>query len=558
MGSEGNGQIVIPRAWQFQQRLVARAAQRRLPLLSVLVAAAAVAGASGGLVVWWWPFGPAIVAAGVLAAAVIAGLMLGVVTGRDLAVAGVVMAAVAVAGAVGLGIAAGSPAAIAAFAVVALWFALARFLGPVEGAVVVIAGALPFYQTGWLSLTSGVGPLTIALGLIAGSLAWRSPRSLLVAVRSRRIAVLAVFVGLAVASLVLVPRGSYSLILAKVYIGRALLMPALIFAAFAAMERSRAIRLLAAIRTLVVAVGAVGGVLSAVQVGAGVGYPQAWVPSVAQFVGERAIGFSDGAGTWAAFLLLALALAVAHWRRAPSLEYGVATAAIALGIVLSGLRTAWVLLLLVALAAALAPGTRRRLRVAIPVGVVAVVAGALVLPGFQTSLTGGRSLWSAVGSGHGRFGGDESAHTRLLLMRAELKLGVRHPLTGVGLGNIGESLGELHESYKTESGVRLLVPGVPIEKHNIFTGLFAELGIPGIAAFLVLLGTGALALGRALRRARDQPERALVEGLVAAFVATVLLGISVEVDTQVYLWWILGTAFALERIVTAKREAEPR
>jgi O-antigen ligase len=298
-------------------------------------------------------------------------------------------------------------------------------------------------------------------------------------------------------------------------------------------------------------------VLSLVQVATSHGYPDAASASVAQFVGKRAIGFSEAAGTWAAFLVIPLGFALARWRRTRSLVYALATFAITIGVILSGLRTAWLALIAVAVVAAFLRGGSRRVRLALPLLLVVALAVTLASGNFQHYLAGGRATWNSLSFGHGRLGEDESAQERFLLMHAEIDLGVRHPLTGVGLGNIGPRLGTLHRSFRNSSGTVLLTPGEPIEKHDVFTGLFAELGLPGVAAFGAVLITTATVLLRARAAARRRAESEIVEALLLTLFATALLSLATEADRQVFLWWVVGVAAALGAVLRETMRAEP-
>jgi O-antigen ligase len=150
--------------------------------------------------------------------------------------------------------------------------------------------------------------------------------------------------------------------------------------------------------------------------------------------------------------------------------------------------------------------------------------------------------------GSGRLAGDESANFRYLISRAELELGRRHPLAGVGLGNLGPALGELPPRYVSPK--QGLVPGVPIEKHNTYAGLFAELGAPGALTFVALLLSSGYILFRSRRAfARASDEVALIDGLLGALVATVIVAGFTDADRHAFLWWIVGLALGISALV---------
>lgn len=152
------------------------------------------------------------------------------------------------------------------------------------------------------------------------------------------------------------------------------------------------------------------------------------------------------------------------------------------------------------------------------VGVLAVILAlaVLVLPDSAwdrlqsvTQLSGGTE---AVGEM------DSSAQQRFDILKAAIRIGRDHPITGVGVG-------AYHEAHFDHA---LTHPGTPSGRrsaHNTYLAIFAETGIPGLGLFLGLLGFTFVQAELARRRAhRSFPAKAhillfLELGLMAYLVA---------------------------------------
>ncbi len=290
--------------------------------------------------------------------------------------------------------------------------------------------------------------------------------------------------------------------------------------------------------TVIVAVAVAGALLSLIQAGLDAGYP---VPeddprSIEQFEGNRAIGFSEHPNTWAAFLLLPLGFSLAAWIKRGGWQLPIGIAAAVVGIILSESRSGWLAALVVFPALLLARGRRAQRFVAGGLVVAVTAAGLLVaFGGFVDS---------------DRLSRDESAEFRLALNRSELELGARYPVAGIGLGNVGSEVAKLSADYLTDdAGRRVVPPHAFADRHNVYLGLFAELGLLGLVLFVALLGAGVASLLRSRRLAEGEAERAVLDGLLAALLATAVVAAFTEADRQVFLWWILGLAFGLELVL---------
>jgi O-antigen ligase len=121
-----------------------------------------------------------------------------------------------------------------------------------------------------------------------------------------------------------------------------------------------------------------------------------------------------------------------------------------------------------------------------------------------------------------------------------------HPLTGVGSGNFQaasihyvQGIGSLTSAY--------LIVDVPHVAHNVYLELLADLGIPGLLAFLGVAGFSMLAAGKAARRFErggdtemELVARSMVLALVAFMSADFFL--SGEFSKQLWLTFALCPA----------------
>jgi putative inorganic carbon (hco3(-)) transporter len=360
--------------------------------------------------------------------------------------------------------------------------------------------------------------------------------------RDRGAILIAIFAAIVAGSLLVDSRGDHSVGIAKTMVARAFLLPLLLLLVAYTMPHYRARNFAGKLGTATIVVALIGVPISIAQVTFGRGYIDAANPAVSQFIGKRAMGFSSHPGTWAAFLLIPVGIASARWLRERRPWLALSAVAIAFEVVLTGVRSGWMALGLMALLGVLA--TRGWMRILGVTSLVTLLGIALLIGNFRTELQGGNPA-AAFGFGKGRLGIDESARQRQILAHAEIDLGLRSPVAGVGLGNVGTELRTLRgKSYLQHQ--HLVVVGSPVTPHNSYTGVFAELGVPGLAAFLSLLVAGFVALIRGRRTAATPRARADHEGLLAALAGTVVVAAFTDSDRQVYLWWILGIAFLLD------------
>jgi O-antigen ligase len=105
---------------------------------------------------------------------------------------------------------------------------------------------------------------------------------------------------------------------------------------------------------------------------------------------------------------------------------------------------------------------------------------------------------------------DKSINERMEAMNAGLKLGLDHPVLGVGYGR-----GRLREGLRANYGAASAIAGIA-HTHNLYVELFAETGFLGLGAFLWLLGHS---LGQVLGNARSDSESRIFQlGMGAAWI----------------------------------------
>lgn len=198
-------------------------------------------------------------------------------------------------------------------------------------------------------------------------------------------------------------------------------------------------------------------------------------------VGRARGPFIDAAINGVALFYCAVAAMVAYVTYSRAWTKGVAAAIGALclfDLLFTQERSVWVgAIAAILCAAAMAPALRRRLLVAAPLAVFAIVSAFVVVPGLYEHTTE-------------RIGDQRTEWDRLNLDKAAENMIVSRPLFGFGLGAFKDRSGPYFEQN----------PDFPLtnttgELHNVFLSLAAELGLVGASIWLLGL---ALAVGGAI------------------------------------------------------------
>lgn len=223
----------------------------------------------------------------------------------------------------------------------------------------------------------------------------------------------------------------------------------------------------------------------------------------------------------AAFAVLALpALALAGWLASPAMGWLViAPLVMLLAVGAAATRNRGGGLGLVAVAFMLAIQSRRR------VVLLSLLAGALLT---VVASLGGTGFFSRFEDIWTRGPAYETVQQRFDLWTDSWRLGVAHPIVGVGLGNYGRALG----------GTR--------DPHNYAAAMLSETGFPGAVLYIAFF---AAALATALRAGRgaDHPGtvgRAAAAGLVGFLVVGFFLGMQTNALAFAYAGLAVNAAVA--------------
>jgi O-Antigen ligase len=158
--------------------------------------------------------------------------------------------------------------------------------------------------------------------------------------------------------------------------------------------------------------------------------------------------------------------------------------------------------------------TRRRAVAACVIGVVALGAASPLIA-------------SRLGSSER--GNVKSTQVHVHTMSIAVKLASRHPLTGVGLGGYGR--------YADQ-------PPLISSSVSTFLTVAAELGIPGLILLVAAIAVTSVAAVRSVLRSAP-PDRWVLAGFVAAFVALAAANIIGEVWMNDFQWILFGSLLAL-------------
>ncbi len=146
---------------------------------------------------------------------------------------------------------------------------------------------------------------------------------------------------------------------------------------------------------------------------------------------------------------------------------------------------------------------------------------------------------------------------RLELWSRALEAIADYPFTGIGMGTFDHVV-PLRYPYVLLAGAELAIP----HAHNLFLQVAVDLGLPGLIAFVALLG---LVLAAAVRSARawagDQALALQVTGLAAGLVAVLVHGLldaaSWGSKPAVFIWALMGLIMAHQAVSLQRRTPPP-
>jgi putative inorganic carbon (hco3(-)) transporter len=126
------------------------------------------------------------------------------------------------------------------------------------------------------------------------------------------------------------------------------------------------------------------------------------------------------------------------------------------------------------------------------------------------------------------------------------------PFTGLGYGAFEPSANQLMLRTPGVDLSNFLLRQRGLEAHSAYIGTLAELGIPGLALFLGLLGSTALAIKRSAAMAREAGAMSmmrLANALLISLVGWAVASIFLSSETGRPLWIIIGMALALPKLI---------
>lgn len=145
---------------------------------------------------------------------------------------------------------------------------------------------------------------------------------------------------------------------------------------------------------------------------------------------------------------------------------------------------------------------------------------------------------------------------RTTIWQVALRMGESHPVNGVGAGNFPTSA----KHYLLQPGVLSrtdLILDTPKVAHNIYLQIFAELGLVGLALFLLIVFFSLRAMFRAARNFRergDQPAEIFARALLVATLGMLTASFFISIELDKHLWLLLGLGPALLHI--SRRQPE--
>lgn len=145
-----------------------------------------------------------------------------------------------------------------------------------------------------------------------------------------------------------------------------------------------------------------------------------------------------------------------------------------------------------------------------------------------------------ISGGAAEAGLDASAEGRLDAWIAAVNMALARPLTGVGLNNFAANLYYFTDDF----------PGRDMAAHSTWFGVLGETGLPGIAAFLAMVGlTARAALRTSARLKQSGPAsvRAVAIGTLAALTGFCVAGSFLTQGFTWPLYMLLGLTVALAR-----------
>jgi hypothetical protein len=159
--------------------------------------------------------------------------------------------------------------------------------------------------------------------------------------------------------------------------------------------------------------------------------------------------------------------------------------------------------------------------------ILLLVIGVVVALAFSTSID---SIYQTALGARSNVDLSDSDSIRAATVPLAVRVGIEYPLLGIGDGNF-QAFAEDSESI-----------GTAVNTHNDYLRLFAEFGLPGLVALILMLASG---LSRAVR----SESAALVMPVLIVFLVSLLFGNHLSaLAVSGGFWVLLGVAASLPRI----------
>lgn len=146
---------------------------------------------------------------------------------------------------------------------------------------------------------------------------------------------------------------------------------------------------------------------------------------------------------------------------------------------------------------------------------------------------------------------DSSTLLRTTAMLAALRVSLDHPVLGVGPGQFAPFY---VREYASALDVRFRDLDRPYRAHNLYLELAAELGLVGLAAFLVIVGTVLYGLWRArgIWRGVDPERSDLATALALSLIAYLSTGLFLHLNFLRYYWLLVALAGVALHVTAAR------
>ncbi len=144
----------------------------------------------------------------------------------------------------------------------------------------------------------------------------------------------------------------------------------------------------------------------------------------------------------------------------------------------------------------------------------------------------------------------QSSDYRLQLWNAGWRMLTENPLTGVGVGNFGEYL----SSYGAAEAASFHVP------HNTYLSIGAEMGFPGLLAFIAMLFTSLWNLSKLRKKARaveDTYVLSIATGVQAGLLGAIASIFFLSADHSKPLWFLVALSAVLPQLLSRPTSEEP-